>query len=136
MSDSDPIRLYTYLFEELNKKNIAFVEVMEPGEGFAGPSAEFHPKPEDQVKEPLYKVLRKSFKGCYISNNHFNFDSAQAVISNGDADAVTFGRLFIANPDLVDRFKNNWSLNEERPENYYFGGEKGYIDYPYYNAKI
>ncbi len=57
--------------------------------------------------------------------------SAENLVSNNKADAVAFGRLFIANPDLPKRFKLNAPLNETRPETFYSGGEAGYTDYPF-----
>ena len=56
-------------------------------------------------------------------------------MESGGADAITFGRLFLANPDLVERFKNGWELNEMKTDYLYFGGETGYIDYPFYQKK-
>lgn len=57
-------------------------------------------------------------------------------MERGEADAITFGRLFLANPDLVERFKNGWELNKMKEEIYlYNGGEVGYTDYPFYQHK-
>jgi N-ethylmaleimide reductase len=132
MSDSEPIALYSYFFEELNKRKVAFVEVMEKGEGFAGPSKEFHVDPETQMKGTVAENLKPFFKGIYIANNNFTYESANTAIEKGWADAVTFGRMFISNPDLVSRLQNGWPLNEPSVETFYFGGEKGYTDYPFY----
>lgn len=57
------------------------------------------------------------------------------MVESRKVDGVTFGRLFIANPDLVERFKNDWELNPLRPDYFYAGGEVGYSDYPFYENK-
>lgn len=132
MSDSDPVSLYSYFFEELSKRNAAFVEVMELGEAYAGSSKELHVSPESQIKGSVAENLRSKFKGVYIANNNFNYEKANSSIEKGLADAVTFGRLFISNPDLLSRFQNGWPLEELKAEFLYQGGEKGYTDYPFY----
>ena len=57
------------------------------------------------------------------------------MVESGKVDGVTFGRLFIANPDLVERFKNGWELNPLRSDYFYAGGEVGYSDYPFHEKK-
>lgn len=68
--------------------------------------------------------------GAYIANERFTRESAEAILRSGDADAVAFGKLFIANPDLPARFRVQAPLNEPRPELFYGGDEHGYTDYP------
>ncbi len=133
MSDSDPVALYSYLFEELSKRKVAFVEVMEKG-GLEGPAKEFHPEPDAQVKGTLLEFLRPKFRGVYVANNSFNCEKASSAVEKGLVDAVSFGRFFISNPDLVSRFKNGWPLQEAKGEFFYQGGEKGYSDYPFYKV--
>ena len=130
MYDSDPVALYSYYFEELSKRNIAFVEVMEAGERHA-PNGK-HPAPENQIKGSVAENLRSKFKGVYIANNNFTYETANKFIEQGLADAVTFGRYFISNPDLPARFLNGWPLQESNPKTYYGGSAIGYIDYPFY----
>ena len=132
MCDSDPIATYSYFFEELSKRKVAFVEVMEKGEGYAGPSKDFHPDPEVQMKGTVAENLRGKFKGIYIANNNFDYEKANKTIEQGLVDAVTFGRFFISNPDLPARFENGWPLVEADPKTFYGGGATGYTDYPYY----
>lgn len=65
-----------------------------------------------------------------IANEQFTQESAEQVIARGDADAVAFGKAFIANPDLVERFRQNAPLNPPDMATFYQGGNQGYIDYP------
>jgi 2,4-dienoyl-CoA reductase-like NADH-dependent reductase (Old Yellow Enzyme family) len=74
--------------------------------------------------------LKAAFGGIYIANEKFNKESAEQVLAQGEADAVAFGTLFIANPDLPRRFATNAALNEPRRELFYSGGAAGYTDYP------
>jgi N-ethylmaleimide reductase len=68
----------------------------------------------------------------YIANNGYDLERAQNAISDGAADLVAFGMPFLANPDLVRRYKENLPLNEIDKSTFYGGGEAGYIDYPFY----
>jgi hypothetical protein len=74
--------------------------------------------------------LKAAFGGVYITNEKFNFETAERTIEAGEADAVAFGKLFIANPDLPQRFALRAPLNEPRPGEFYAGGAQGYTDYP------
>jgi 2,4-dienoyl-CoA reductase-like NADH-dependent reductase (Old Yellow Enzyme family) len=85
-----------------------------------------------EIRDPQHigPRLKEAFGGAYIANEGFTFDTAQRALAEGWADAVAFGKLFIANPDLVARFKSGAPLNPWDTETFYFGGERGYIDYP------
>jgi 2,4-dienoyl-CoA reductase-like NADH-dependent reductase (Old Yellow Enzyme family) len=74
--------------------------------------------------------LKKIFGGVYIANEGFTLDSANAALEAGEADAVAFGKQFIANPDLVQRFEQRAPLNTPDTSTFYAPGEKGYVDYP------
>jgi len=74
--------------------------------------------------------LKRAFGGVYIANEGFTRESAEEVISAGEADAVAFGKLYIANPDLPERFASGAPLNEPDPGTFYAPGPKGYTDYP------
>jgi N-ethylmaleimide reductase len=78
-----------------------------------------------------YGRIRAAFKGIYMANCRYDLPRAQQAISTGAADMVSFGALYIANPDLVKRFRTGAALNEPDPETYYGGDEHGYIDYPF-----
>lgn len=118
--DSSPADIYFPLVRELDKLALAYVHVIEGATG--GPrdfrGFDFH-------------ALRKEFNGTWMVNNGYNLEMAVEAISNGYADLVAFGRLYIANPDLTKRFKHNAALNEADPQTFYGGGAKGYTDYPF-----
>ena len=113
MGDSDAKATFGYVARELGKRGIAFICARE----HQGPDA-------------LAPYLKKQFGGPCIVNENFTLESAEAAIAAGDADAVAFGKLFIANPDLPDRFRRHAPLNEPKPETFYAQGPEGYIDYP------
>ena len=77
-----------------------------------------------------YDGLRRSFKCAYIANNGYSRDMAAEAVASGRADLVAFGRFFLANPDLVERFRLNAPLNEPDRATFYGGGTEGYTDYP------
>jgi N-ethylmaleimide reductase len=126
MQDSDPIALFTYVIQELNKRDVAYVHLIEPRSSSAGGS--------DQVAEdaprtaPLFRPL---FKNVLISAGGHTRDSAMKDVADGVADAVAFGRWFIANPDLPERLRQNAPLNPYDRATFYGGDAKGYTDYPF-----
>jgi len=76
------------------------------------------------------KLFRKKFKGIFISAGGYKPEDAKKAIETGEVDAVAFGRIFIANPDLPKRIKTNAALNPYDRSTFYGGNEKGYTDYP------
>ena len=113
MGDSNPLATFSHVARELGKRKLAFICAREYiGEGRIGPH------------------LKKAFGGTYIANEKFTKETAQQVLDDGEADAVAFGQLFIANPDLPKRFKLNAPLNTPNPQTYYTKDEVGYTDYP------
>jgi N-ethylmaleimide reductase len=75
-------------------------------------------------------ALRARFSGAYIANNGFTRELAMEAVASGSADLVAFGRLFIANPDLVERLRADTALNTPDTATFYGGGAAGYTDYP------
>ena len=80
--------------------------------------------------DSLGPELKKAFGGTYVVNEGFTLQSGNAVLGRGDADAVAFGKPFIANPDLVRRLRENAALNEPKPDTFYAHEAEGYTDYP------
>ncbi len=117
--DSSPAAVYFPLVRELNKLKLAYVHVVEGATGGSRESNDFD-----------FPALRKEFSGLWMVNNGYNLSMANKAISSAYADLVAFGKLYIANPDLAERFKQNASLNELDPATLYGGGAKGYTDYP------
>jgi 2,4-dienoyl-CoA reductase-like NADH-dependent reductase (Old Yellow Enzyme family) len=113
MGDSNLAATFGYVAEQLGKRKIAFICAREHlGPDRIGPS------------------LKAAFGGTFIANEGFNFESAQQVLEQGEADAVAFGKLFLANPDLPKRFRLKAALNEPQPSSFYTDGPIGYVDYP------
>jgi len=131
MMDSNPIELYKHFLIELNNRNIMFVEFVEPSINYKGL---YNVSEDEQIKE-VCKAFRPYFKGIIIANFGFDFNLGSKIIENGYADMVSFGKLFISNPDLTERFENNWGVIEPDRKTFYSGGEKGYTDYFRYMNK-
>jgi 2,4-dienoyl-CoA reductase-like NADH-dependent reductase (Old Yellow Enzyme family) len=113
MGDSDPAALFGHVVRELGQRRLAFLCVREHnGPGRLGPQ------------------LKAAFSGAYVANERFTFESASHALAVGEADAVAFGKLFIANPDLPQRMKLRAALNEPDLSGFYAGGAQGYTDYP------
>ena len=113
MSDPDTRGIFLYLAAELGKLGIAFLCAREYfGDDRLGPE------------------LKKAFGGVYIANEKYDQAAAERVIEDGEADAVAFGKLLIANPDLVSRFRSGAELNEPDSSTFYTHEAHGYTDYP------
>ena len=83
----------------------------------------------------IKKLIRNNFKNTIILSGGYDKERAEADIQNGLGDLVAFGRPFINNPDLVERFKNNWPLSQDlKMDLFYTADEKGYTDYPFHKA--
>lgn len=119
--DDETITLYDYIVNRLNDYNLAYLHLIEPFTDVSG-----NP---DAIQE-VAKHFRKIYKGTIIINRGFNKATATKVIEEGDADLVAFGVPFLANPDLVERYKTNAPLNAPDQNTFYTPGEKGYTDYP------
>ncbi|HEU4788124.1 MAG TPA: alkene reductase [Flavobacterium sp.] len=122
--DDETIAIYDYIVNRLNDYGLAYIHLIEP---FTDVSAV-----PDAIQE-VAKHFRKIYKGTIIINRAFNKESATKVLNDGHADLVSFGVPFIANPDLVDRFKTDAPLNAPDQTTFYTPGEKGYTDYPTLN---
>ncbi|KQT26141.1 alkene reductase [Chryseobacterium sp. Leaf405] len=119
--DDETIELYNYIVNRLNDYNLAYLHLIEPFTDVSGNS---------EAIQEVAKHFRKIYKGTIIINRGFNKDTATKVLQDGDADLVSFGVPFIANPDLVERFKTNAPLSQPEESTFYTPGEKGYTDYP------
>ena len=128
MYDSNPIKLYKTLLVELSKLKIAFVEVCQSADSPYFPN--FYGIKETEQIPDAFKEFRSSFQGTFIANNNLTLESSSALLASGGADLFSFGRFFLANPDLVERFIQSKPLNDLDFNTMYFGGEKGYTDYP------
>ncbi|MDO9063808.1 MAG: alkene reductase [Sulfuricella sp.] len=119
MRDSDPQKTFDYMASALNAFDLAYLHGMELDFG-TGKKPDFD-----------FARFRRCFKGRYMANGGYDKARADAALASGYADLVAFGALFIANPDLPERFAQNAALNEPDPSTFYGGDEKGYTDYPF-----
>jgi 2,4-dienoyl-CoA reductase-like NADH-dependent reductase (Old Yellow Enzyme family) len=113
MGDSNLAATFEYVARQLGQRKIAFLCARESlGADRLGPR------------------LKAAFGGVYVANEKFTFDTANQAVRDHEADAVAFGKLFLANPDLPRRFKLGAPLNEPKVAEFYAGGAVGYTDYP------
>jgi N-ethylmaleimide reductase len=128
MSDTNPAALFDYIAERLNHFALAYLHIIEP-----------RIKGNELVSEGQHPVaterLRKIFKGKIIAAGGFEPDTAEAIVENGDADLVAFGRHFVANPDLPSRIKLGLPLNDYDRTTFYTFDFHGYTDYPFYEQQ-
>jgi N-ethylmaleimide reductase len=113
--DADPPATYTHLVPELSRRKIAYLHVQ-----------------SGRLDWDVYAVLRPLFDGPLIAVRALTRLSAAQMLADGTADLAAWGQLFLANPDLVERFREGRPLNEPDLETYYSQGETGYTDYPVY----
>ena len=113
MGDSDRAGTFGHVARELGRRRIAFLCAR-----------------EHDAADRLGPSLRAAFGGVFIANEGFTGATAAADIQAGRSDAVAFGQLFIANPDLPERLRTGAKLNEPQPDTFYASGPQGYTDYP------
>ncbi|MCX7308964.1 MAG: alkene reductase [Afipia sp.] len=119
ISDSNPQPLFDHIVDHLSALKLVYIHVIEGATGGPRDNAPFD-----------YDGLRKRFKGTYIANNGYDFKLATEQLAANKADLIAFGKLFISNPDLVERLKAGAPLNDFDKATFYGGGAKGYVDYP------
>ncbi len=122
IEEQEIIDTYLYLVKELDKLDLAYLHLSHMGE-------------PQEVKFQLWKKIRTIYKGTLMLCGDFNKETAEKALQENQCDLVAFGRDFIANPDLVERFKNNWQLAERNRTEWYGNGASGYTDYPFYKTK-
>jgi N-ethylmaleimide reductase len=126
VNDSNPEPLFVAAAEALAEIGIAFLEVREP-----------HPESALRIPDhpPIAPKMRKVFPAPLVLNSEYTLERAQAALDAGEADAVSFGRSFIANPDLPQRLEAGSELNKPDPMTFYSQGPEGYVDYPALEAQ-
>jgi N-ethylmaleimide reductase len=122
--DSNPLELFNFVIGELSKRRIAYLHLIEARGSEMGLTDELHENARNNAA-----LFRSVFEGPLLSAAAYTPESARDAIENNHADAIAFGRLFIANPDLVERIKENRPLNPPDRSTFYGGGAHGYTDY-------
>jgi N-ethylmaleimide reductase len=120
MNDSNPQATFGYLVAALNRFDLAYLHLIEAGEGDLRHGGTAVPT----------SYFRSIYKGLLMVNGNYDRERGDAVIASGGADLVSFGVKFLANPDLPERFRLNAELNQPDFATFYGGNEKGYTDYP------
>ena len=121
VEDGDPLALYAELGKTLEELRVPWIELREP----------YKPTSSGSIPTaPVSPAMRQHYSGKIVINSDHDWTDARHRIANGHADAVSIGRLFIANPDLVKRIATDAPLNAGDQTTFYAGGEQGYTDYP------
>lgn len=131
MKDSDPVKLFTYVLEQLSKRGIAYAHLIEPRATAAGGGEGVWAEAPSTSS-----LFRKAFNGVFLSAGGYSADTAKDTVASGSADAVVFGRYFISNPDLPERIKAGVPFTPYDRSTFYGGAEKGYTDYPFAAKKV
>lgn len=119
--DEETIPTFDYIVEKLNQYNLAYLHLSEP----------FNDVSEiPYAEKEIAKRYRPMYKGTLVINSNFDQEKGNKVIADGLADAVAYGKPFISNPDLVERFAENAPLADYDQSTFYTPGEKGFTDYP------
>jgi len=118
--ETDPTTTYTYLAEQLNPLGLAYVHFVEGATG----------GPREVEQKFDFHAIRNLFNSMYMANNGYTLEMALTSRQKNEADLICFGRPFIANPDLVQRFKQGVPLAQFDPKILYGGDAKGYTDFP------
>lgn len=121
MEDPDVVPLFEYVVKKLNDYPLAYLHLIEPME----PLDDF-----PYMIAHVAEYFRPLYQGFLVANGNISIDDGEAMIQSGVADAIAFGRLFIANPDLPLRIEYDLPLNRPDPSTFFLGGGRGYIDYP------
>jgi N-ethylmaleimide reductase len=117
MGDANPEETFARVVDVLNGRQLGYLHVVED------------PIPAD-LKADFYHRLRAAWHGLYVANAGYDAERGERAIAEGTADAVAYGRLFLANPDLPERLRRRGPLNPPDTKSFYGGDQRGYIDYP------
>lgn len=113
---------FEYLGAELGKLNLSYIHIVDHSSMGA-----------PEVTESVKNKIKNAFNGTIIYSGGLSKETAETILENNNQSLVAFGRAFLANADLVQRFKTNATLNEPNPDTFYTPGEEGYLDYPLLN---
>jgi N-ethylmaleimide reductase len=125
IADSDPVALFSAAIQKLNGYKLAYLHMIEPRATGAGGGD--HANEEAPITS---EIFRAAYQGKFITAGGYDQAMGEKVLEEDLADAVAYGRLYIANPDLAERFEQGAPLNPYNRATFYGGNEAGYIDYP------
>ena len=118
MSDSDPVKHFSYFIKQLNTRKLCYLHILEG----------------DMLTQQCnldYAAFRGLYEGVYMANQGYTKQRAEQALDHNDCDLIAFGVLFLSNPDLVKRFQTGAALNTVDMDTFYGGDNKGYTDYPF-----
>jgi N-ethylmaleimide reductase len=121
MGDSDPLSTFGYLVHQVDRRAVGYLTMLEPNK---------HDLEKGVAIEHVAKTFRPMTSVPFIANTGFDKIKGTQAIESGDVDAVAYGVMYIANPDLVARFEADTTFNGPDPSTFYGVGPKGYTDYP------
>lgn len=121
MRDSDPEETFSTVIRRLDTYGLGYLHVVERARDT---------QPNNAADTALIRRLRELWSGVYVANSGYDRATGEEAVRNGHADAIAYGRLFLANPDLPHRLQHSLQLNVPDPGSFYGGTEKGYTDYP------
>ena len=127
MSDRDPMALFTYVVQQIDRLNLAYIHIIEPRVH----GNETADNPDLAMSTHYFRTI---YHGTIVSAGGHDLETGEETIEGGDADFVAYGRLYISNPDLPQRFAASAPLNQYDRSTFYGGDERGYIDYPMLSA--
>lgn len=125
-ASDESIATFDYIIDKLNAYDLAYIHLSEP----------FNDVSQiPYLETEIAKHYRPLYKGTLMINANFDQESGNKVIKEANADLVSYAKLFISNPDLPERFENNWPIAEWDSDTFYTTGTKGYTDYPFYKEE-
>ncbi len=125
MGDETPEETFGHIATELDRRRLAYLHLVEPE--IVGTVLDNNIDPR---WDAIIRLMRRRYTGVLILAGGYDLARADKALAEGRADLIAFGRLFIANPDLPDRFRRDAPLNTPDPSTFFGGAEAGYIDYP------
>lgn len=123
IAGTETLATFEYLISQLSKRDLAYLQLMNPVNDLTGTHLEV-------LGQDVTKHFRALYSGTLVANGGYTFESGNALIRDGFADAIAYGAPFISNPDLVERFSNHLTLSPSDRDTYYGGAAAGYVDYP------
>ncbi len=125
VGDDDPETTFGYIAQKLSEYRLAYLHLVNPDV----PALEKGTEPNAGAQRML-ELMREKYRGTLVMAGGLDQDTAERWLQQGKADLIAFGRKFLANPDLPERFRSRATLNADDPSTFYGGGAKGYTDYP------
>lgn len=123
IAGAETLATFDYLIAQLSQRHLAYLQLMNPINDLTG-------TPVEALGQDVVRHFRPLYSGALIANGGYSFETGNALLHDGFADAIAYGAPFISNPDLVERFRNDVPLSPGDRDTYYGGSAAGYVDYP------